>query len=137
MNWVAKQSIFRGPLRPLFISMGGVPVNREHSTGFVEANIKLFAQRDEFILGLMPEGSRSKRQSWKRGFYYIAHGAGVPVALGYIDYRNKKTGIGEVINISGDIEADFEVIRKFYRDITGLNPENQSELTITEVANEK
>jgi len=130
LNWVAKHSMFWGPFRPLFMAIGGVPLNREKSVGFIQKNIELFEQREEFILGLMPEGTRSKTDHLKTGFYHIAHGANVPLALGYLDYKNKSIGVGKVMDLSGDIEADFEVIKAFYQDKTGYRPEKASDLKI-------
>lgn len=128
LNWVAKHSIFWGPFKPLLIAMGGVPLNRETTHGFIQKNIELFAQREKFILGMMPEGTRSKTERWKSGFYHIAHGANVPIALAYMDYKNKIIGVGKVIEVTGNIAADFETIRAFYQDKTGYHPENQSEI---------
>jgi len=130
LNWVAKDSMFWGPLRPLFIAMGGVPIVRHKSIGFIQKNIDLFNVREQFILGLMPEGTRSKTAGFKSGFYYIANGANVPIVLAYLDYKNKKIGVGEVIIPSGDIQGDFEKIKIFYKNMTGLIPQNQSELVI-------
>jgi len=130
INWVAKHSMFWGPFKPMFIAMGGVPLNREKTTGFIQKNIELFAQREQFILGLMPEGTRSKTDHWKTGFYHIAHGANVPIALAYLDYKNKVIGIGEVMHPSGDIHADFEIIKTFYQDKIGYRPEYQSDMKI-------
>jgi len=130
LNWVAKHSMFWGPFKPMFIAMGGVPLNREKTSGFIQKNIELFEQREHFVLGIMPEGTRSKTDRWKTGFYYIANGANVPIALAYLDYKNKKLGIGKVIETSGDIEADFEIIKAFYQDKTGYRPENQSDMKI-------
>jgi len=131
LNWVAKESLFWGPLRPLFIAMGGVPINRSQSGGFISKNIELFQSREQFVLGLMPEGTRSKTDCFKAGFYHIANGANVPIALAYLDYKTKSIGVGEVINTTGDINRDFEKIKVFYENATGLHPQNQSELVIS------
>ena len=130
INWVAKHSMFWGPFKPMFIAMGGVPLDREKTTGFIQKNIKLFAEKEHFILGLMPEGTRSKTDHWKTGFYHIAHGANVPIVMAYLDYKNKVIGIGELVDTSGDIHADFEIIKTFYEDKTGYRPEHQSDMRI-------
>ncbi len=130
LNWVAKQSMFWGPFRPLFIAMGGVPIDRAKTFGFIQKNIELFKSRDTFVLGLMPEGTRSKTDHLKSGFYYIADGVNVPIALAYLDYKNKKLGVGKVMQTSGNIKNDFSVIKEFYQNMVGYNPENQSQLVI-------
>ncbi len=130
LNWVAKHSMFRGPFRPLFIAMGGVPLDRSKTSGFIQNNIELFEQRECFVLGLMPEGTRSKTERLKTGFYHIAHGASVPLALAYLDYKHKTLGVGKVMETCGDIDKDFLLIKDFYQNRTGCNPQNQSELVI-------
>lgn len=130
LNWVAKHSMFWGPFGPLFVAMGGVPVNRDKTSGFIQKNIELFQLRKGFVLGMMPEGTRSKTDRLKTGFYHIADGANVPLVLAYLDYKNKKLGVGKVIETTGDIDSDFEVIKMFYQDKIGCNPENQSNLVI-------
>jgi len=130
LNWVAKHSMFWGPFRPLFIAMGGVPINRAKTSGFIQKNIELFLARENFVLGIMPEGTRARTDRLKTGFYHIANGADVPIALGYLDYKNKKLGVGKVIETTGNIESDFEIIKDFYGDKTGFNPWKQSKLVI-------
>ncbi len=110
--------------------MGGVPLDRSKTSGFIQKNIELFEQREQFILGIMPEGTRSKTDRIKTGFYHIAHGASVPLALGYLDYKNKKLGVGKVMETCGDIDKDFLLIKDFYQNMTGCNTHNQSELVI-------
>lgn len=130
LNWVAKHSIFRGPLRPLLLSMGGVPLNRDTTHGFIQRYIQLFEERESLVIGIMPEGTRSKVDRWKTGFYFIAQGANVPIALAYFDYKNKKFGVGKTIIPTGDIEADFELIKSFYSDKMGFRPELMGDMRI-------
>ena len=69
-----------------------------------------------------PEGTRDKVTRWKTGFYYIAQGAGVPIALGYLDFRLKRAGVQQLFIPTGDIEADMQKIQSFYAGISGKNP---------------
>lgn len=124
-NWVAKHSMFNNPLGNTFKRMGGVPLNRDKSKGFVEHVISIFEERDRFVLAIAPEGTRSYRPRWKTGFYHIAIGAGVPLSLGYIDYQSKTLGIGKTFMPSGDIDEDFKVIADFYADKVGKRPQLQ------------
>ncbi len=130
LNWVAKHTMFKGPFKPLFLAMGGVPINRNKTIGFIQKNVELFQVRDRFILGIMPEGTRARTNYIKTGFYHIADGANVPIALAFIDYKNKTLGVGKMLETSGNIEHDFKEIKNFYKDITGYRPEYQSDLKI-------
>jgi hypothetical protein len=47
----------------------------------------------------------------------------VPIALGYLDYKLKKGGIGIVFTPSGDYNADYEIIRDFYKNLNACHPE--------------
>ncbi|MCW9046932.1 MAG: lysophospholipid acyltransferase family protein [Gammaproteobacteria bacterium] len=130
LNWVAKHSMFWGPFGPIFKAMGGVPIDRDKTSGFIQKNIALFQERNEFVLGIMPEGTRSKTERLKTGFYHIADGANVPLVLAYLDYKNKKLGVGKVLETTGDITSDFIEIEKFYKNMTGYKPQNQTDLVI-------
>jgi len=105
-------------------------VDRGSGTAFLKNIIGLYKSRDAFILAIAPEGTRAKAKYWKTGFYMIAENAGVPIGLGYIDYSRKSVGIGGLLEPSGDIEKDFEIIREFYSDKTGKVRENQGEIRL-------
>ncbi|OMH38372.1 lysophospholipid acyltransferase family protein [Motiliproteus sp. MSK22-1] len=123
-HWVAKDSLFWWPLGPLMRAMGGIPVNRRISTGFIDQLALRYQQQDQLAIVITPEGTRSYRDYWKSGFYHLALAAKVPVALGYIDFPTKRLGIGPLIELSGDLDRDLTTIREFYADKVGLNPKD-------------
>jgi 1-acyl-sn-glycerol-3-phosphate acyltransferase len=130
LKWVGKDTLFKGFLGIVMRWLGGIPVNRKTRSNFVEQVVELFSQHEDLVIAVAPEGSRGKTAYWKSGFYYIALGANVPIALGYIDYRRKVVGIGPAIQPSGDIQADFSVIKNFYSGITGRYPHKQGEIQL-------
>lgn len=130
LTWIAKKQLFIGPLNYFFRALGGVPVDRSIATGFIEQIAHQFDCREEMIFGLTPEGTRSKTEYWKTGFYYIALKANVPICLAYVDYPSRTFGLGEMLYPSGDIEKDFELIRTFYRGKKGKHPEEQGPVHI-------
>ena len=125
-RWIGKHTIFRWPIAWFFRAIGGIPVRRGEGHNYIEQLARMFAQSDRLVLGMAPEGTRSKTDHWKTGFYYIARGAGVPVLMAYFDYPRKQVGITGILHPSDDIEADFEKIREFYADHRGKNPEQES-----------
>ena len=129
-KWVAKDSIFTGPPGFILKKFGGIPVDRSVRNTFTNKMVELFNNRKQLILGIMPEGTRSKTNYWKTGFYYIAMGAKVPIALAYMDYRQKRAGVGLLFHPSGNINFDMERIKEFYKDKFGKHPEKQSEIKI-------
>jgi len=132
IRFMGKDSLFRGPLGPLMHSLGGIPVNRRERTNLVDQIVAKFEEYDDLIIGLAPEGTRGKTACWKTGFYYIALKAKVPIAMAYLDYGNKIIGVGPTFAPSGDLQADFEIIREFYTDIVGKNPKNQGEIKLAD-----
>ncbi len=132
IRFLGKDSLFRGPLGPVMRSLGGISVNRRERTKLVDQIAAKFEEYDDLIIGLAPEGTRSKTSHWKTGFYYIAVKAKVPIAMAYLDYGNKIIGVGPNFTPSGDLEADFEIIREFYSGIVGRNPKKQGEVILAE-----
>jgi len=130
VRWIGKHTIFHWPFGYLFRALGGTPVDRSQSLNLIRHMTSLFEQSDQLIFALAPEGTRSKTDHWKSGFYHIAKGAGVPIALGYLDFPNKVVGVGATLYPSGDTDADFELIREFYNNKQGKNPENTSLIQI-------
>lgn len=121
--WIGKHTIFRGPFGALLRKLGGIPVNREAGHHVLKAVLRAFEQREQMVLILAPEGTRKRVNYWKPGFYYIASLARVPIVCGYLDYQRKAAGIGPVLEPSGDVEADMQIIRDFYVQVHARHPE--------------
>jgi 1-acyl-sn-glycerol-3-phosphate acyltransferase len=132
VRWMGKDSLFRWPMGVFWRSLGAIPVNRRERTNLVDQVAAIFTEFDELIIGLSPEGTRSKTSHWRSGFYYIAHKAKVPIVMAYIDYANKVCGLGPSIKPTGDIQADFMIIRDFYSGIVGKYPNKQGEIELSE-----
>jgi 1-acyl-sn-glycerol-3-phosphate acyltransferase len=123
IRWMGKHTIFRGPFRSLFLWMGGIPVNRNKPHGAVAQCVKLLKENEKMVVVIAPEGTRSKRDAWKSGFYYIASRAHVPMLLAFLDYRRKVVGVGPLITPSRDIGADMGIIADFYANVTPRRPD--------------
>lgn len=121
--WMGKNTIFRWPFGSFFKWLGGIPIDRSGSHDMVAQSIACFRSSDSLVLVVPPEGTRKKVRYWKTGFYYIAHGAGVPIVLGFLDYKRKAAGMGPLLHTTGDLEADMKQIRAFYDQITGKYPD--------------
>lgn len=122
--WIGKHSLFKGPTGPFMRWLGGIPLDRSKANNMVEASIQAYEDNDDFAFAIAPEGTRSWSPRWKTGFYHIAKGANVPIALAYFDFAKKQGGIGKLMQVSGNLDEDMEIIEQFYRDINGKNPEN-------------
>ncbi|HTX88054.1 MAG TPA: lysophospholipid acyltransferase family protein [Bacteroidales bacterium] len=118
-----KKEVFYFPLGPFLKLLGGIPVARGEKNNLVDQAADYFRRFPSLVVVITPEGTRKKVRQWKKGFYLIAREAGVPVALAYLDYRNKTGGIGPLLYPTGDYEKDMAFIHDFYKDKTGLHPE--------------
>jgi 1-acyl-sn-glycerol-3-phosphate acyltransferase len=130
LQWVGKDSLFRWPVGVLMKWLGGIPVNRRSRNNFVDQMVELFQSSDHLALAIAPEGTRKKAHYWKTGFYHMATGAQVPIVLIAIDYATRTLEIGPSLLPSGDIDNDFEMIRKFYEGKQGKYPAKQGSVQL-------
>ena len=132
LHWAGKDTLFFGPLRWFFGKLGGVPINRREATGMTRQLAEAYAQNESFSICIAPEGTRSKSDHWKTGFYRLALSTGLPLGLGFIDYGSKSAGIAHWVTLSGDEAADLEMLRGYYADKTGLYPEKAGDIRFKE-----
>ena len=125
-GFMMKKEWFFFPLGILFKAVGGIPVNRGRKSSLVEQMAEVFAKRPKFHLAITPEGTRKRNPNWKKGFYYIALKAQVPIVLIGIDYNTKTVTSTKAIMPSGDIEKDMREIKLYFKDFKGKHPENFS-----------
>jgi 1-acyl-sn-glycerol-3-phosphate acyltransferase len=123
VHFAGKSSLFRWPFGYFFKFLGGIPVDRSKNNNLVEAIIAIFDSKKEFRLALSPEGTRKKVTQWKTGFYYIAKGANVPIVMATLDFKNKKIKISNPYYTTDNTEEDFKILRSFFKDVKGKNPE--------------
>ena len=127
-NFLAKDSLFKIPLVGWFLkNIGGVPVYRKSkkkSKQLVDQVVDLFNERDEFIMTITPEGTRSYAPRWKTGFYRIAHQAGVPIVKIGFDYATKTVFVDKPYYTTGDMDKEIEEMKDYFKHFTGRNPEN-------------
>ncbi len=124
-RFLAKHALFWWPLGSILRWFGAIPIDRSHGAEVVPQLIETINNSDRFCLALAPEGTRKWMPYWKTGFYRIAVEADVPIVLAFIDYKNKKLGVGEIFKPSGDPDKDLEYLRNFYAPFTACRPENR------------
>jgi len=120
--WLGKHTFVNGPLKPLLRWLGGVAVDRRAAFGVVGQTVEMFQQREQFLLGLAPEGTRSLVPHWKMGFFFIAQAANVPIVPIALDYGRKTIGIGEPIWPEVGETAVLAQLRTFYEGVQGKYP---------------
>ncbi|QDH80605.1 glycerol acyltransferase [Echinicola soli] len=128
VRFTIKKEVMVGPLGWLIRGLGGISIDRKRIAGkrkqtYTEAMIELIKTSDELVIMVTPEGTRSYAKRWKSGFYHVADGAGVPIVIGFLDYKKKHAGIGPAIYPNGDLQGQMEEIKAFGRNVTGKYPE--------------
>ena len=121
-RYMGKAELFHGPFGWFFYWCGGIPVDRKKSQGLVEQMVEACNNSDKFILTIAPEGTRHKVKEWKRGFYHIAKGAGIPIIMAKVDGKKKAMCVGEVFHLTEDMEADMLAIQDAFKGMVGINP---------------
>ena len=121
-SFFMKKEWFRFPLSISMKLLGGIPIDRSKKNNVTDIIAEEFNKRDSLIIGLTPEGTRSLNYEWKKGFYYIAQKANVPIVLAYIDFKKKKVGYNKLL-IPTNYEDDIIMIKKYYSNINAKYPE--------------
>lgn len=124
-----KKEFFWGPLGPLLRHLGAISIDRgNRKNDMVGAAVAEFAKGEVFSLAITPEGTRKATKRWKRGFWEIAHQAGVPIVPAFLDFGQRKIYLGEAVWTTDDAEADIMKIRSLYRKEMAKHPENFVEM---------
>ena len=119
-----KSTLFVGPLGWFLRYCGAIPVNRTQANSLVDYIAGIYAEREEFVLIITPEGTRSANPNWKRGFHHVARQAEVPVLVVYVDSAIRAIGIEGLMEPSDDVDADINKLKQFYDSKSGLKPKN-------------
>jgi 1-acyl-sn-glycerol-3-phosphate acyltransferase len=123
-NYVGKHTLFRWPFGVIFRWWGGIPVDRSKKGNFVQATVDAFAREKRMHLVISPEGTRSKVQRFKTGFYHIARGANVPICLCTFNWTTREVFFDpQLFHLTGDEEADIAHIWNYFSGVQGKNPE--------------
>ena len=122
-KYLVKKEAFVFPFEGILKAVGAIPVDRKASTNIVLQVGEMFNNNETLFITITPEGTRSLSRNWKRGFYYIAENAKVPIAFGFLDYKLKIGGIGDILLPTGNYEEDLKKIETFYSDKTAKYPE--------------
>lgn len=122
-NFLMKKEWFFWPLGAFFRSIGGIPVYRGKHTSMTDALAETARNTPKFRLCVTPEGTRSLNPDWKKGFYFIALKANIPILLYGLDFERKLIECKHVLVPTGDVEADMKLIKTYYKDFKGKKPE--------------
>ncbi len=122
-DFLMKKEWFFWPLGIFMRYLGGIPVYRSKKMSMTDQLAEVARNRDSFHLCITPEGTRSRTEEWKKGFYYIALKAELPILLYGIDFPTKTIRCTKTIYPNGDIEGQMREIKLYFKDYTGKHPE--------------
>jgi 1-acyl-sn-glycerol-3-phosphate acyltransferase len=123
-NWLGKEEIFRFPFKKIMHWMGGTPVLRSKRTNMVDAIVQKFEENERLYIVITPEGTRSRVEKWKSGFYHIAMNAKIPILLTSIDFLKKEIKFGPLFHPTGNFEKDIEEIKQYFKQFVPKIPAN-------------
>lgn len=130
ISWMGKDSLFKFPFGWFMRLLGGTPVDRSSPQGLVAQAADILTSKERFFFAVPASGTRKRKEYWKSGFYHIALAANVPITCGYLDFAKREAGLGLSFVPTGDISADMDRIRAFYKDIQGKYPEKTSRVRL-------
>ena len=122
-NFLMKKEWFFWPLGNLMHKLGGIPVYRSKKTGLTDIVAEKAKEMDTFRLCITPEGTRKANKEWKKGFYYIALKANIPILLYGLDYKRKLIKCSRTFIPTGNVEKDMEEIKQYFTEFEGKHPE--------------
>lgn len=122
-NFMIKKEWFRFPFNLIFGPMGGIPVERSRNNNLIDQIVGRFNTMKTFNIAITPEGTRKRNDKWKKGFYYIALKANVPIQLAYMDYKDKVLSIEKIFVPTGNEKEDFKVINDYYKNVNAKHPD--------------
>lgn len=124
INYLMKKEWFFWPLGPIFRATGGIPVFRDKKTRMTDNLARTAMESKVFHLTITPEGTRKPNPDWKKGFYFIAEKAQIPILLYGCDYEKKLIQCTVSYTPSGNIDKELPEIKQYFKNFKGKHPEN-------------
>lgn len=125
-NFLMKSFWFFWPLGCFMRAIGGIPVYRsKKGMSMTDQLAKRALEAKEFHLCITPEGTRSATTEWRKGFFYIAQKAGIPILPYGLDFGKRLITSGEPFVPTADMtpEQALAKMKSFYKGMQGKYPE--------------
>ena len=120
--FLMKKEWFFWPLGIFMRRMGGIPVHRNKKMNVTDSVAEQARKADTFRVCVTPEGTRKANADWKKGFYYIALKADIPILLYGLDFKTKSIVCTKTLIPNGDIDNQLQEIKDYFRSFTGKHP---------------
>jgi 1-acyl-sn-glycerol-3-phosphate acyltransferase len=123
ISYIGKHTLFKPWIAWFFKATGGIPVDRSKSSNTVKAIANLYSERDELSIVLTPEGTRKKVTTLKKGFYYIAKLAEIPIIPVKFDFKSKEIHFGDPFYPTDNEAKDLDFFEHYFDGVEGKIPE--------------
>ncbi len=124
VRFIGKHTLFRFPLGIFMRGVGGIPVDRSQSGGFVERVAAEFALGEPLYVVIAPEGTRRRVERWKTGFHRIAVEARVPILPVALDYAAREVRLLPMYTPTGDYATDLQALSACFTPAMACRAEN-------------
>lgn len=121
VRFLGKHTLFNPWMGWLMRWLGGTPVIRDTPQGAVGDAVEMIASEERVLLGIAPEGTRTRGKPWRSGFYNIALAAKVPILPAAFDYDRKSLTLFAAFEPTGSYEADLAALQALYADVNARN----------------
>jgi 1-acyl-sn-glycerol-3-phosphate acyltransferase len=122
LRYLGKKELLEGVLGCLFAKSGCVGVDRSKSSNLVTQVAAAFANEEQLLLAVAPEGTRKGPTHWRSGFLHIARGAGVVVVPAYANHKTRVAGFGPSYTADRPTRAVMDDLRAFFGEAFKENP---------------
>ena len=124
ITFIGKHTVFKYfGLGAFMRYMGGIPVDRTKPGGIIQDAIDQIREINGTLIGMAPEGTRSKVKEWKTGFLRIAKELNTKIILASIDFSKKEILLGKAFAPSGDNVKDILDLKNYYSSFTPRHPD--------------
>ena len=123
ISFLGKDTAFKYGLGAFLKYMGGIPIDRSNPGGVINDAIEKIRRINGTLLGMSPEGTRSKVDAWKTGFLRIAKGIDAKIIPASLDFAKKEVLLGKTFTPTGDNKKYILSLQDYYKEFTAKNPE--------------
>ncbi len=120
-KFLSKKELFKFPLNIFFKLYGSIPVSKNKE--YIDEIATVFRENESLHIVMSPEGHLNRNDHWKKGFYYMAKRANVPIVVAYMDYKKKEVGVKGVITDLENMKETFQKVSEMYRNMGAKYPE--------------
>ena len=123
ITFIGKHTAFRYGLGAFLRYMGGIPVDRNKPGGIIHDAINQIKDMKSSLIGMSPEGTRSKVKEWKTGFLRIAKELNTKIIPASLDFAKKEIILGKAFTPSGDNLKDIRDLKDYFSAFTARHPD--------------